>query len=113
MFEVTLQEGSTLRLLDLHIIQSPIGIRIYHADHIIEAIVEPYFQDRDTAQLFSVTSPFPTDSYFEQRVYEAHILVDPALRALEKKYGASLYHWNGVLLLVAIITRIGIGYAIL
>jgi hypothetical protein len=35
IFEVTLQEGVNLRFLNLRIIQSPIGISMYHTDHIV------------------------------------------------------------------------------
>jgi hypothetical protein len=48
IFEVTLQEGSVIHFLNLCIIQSPIGISIDQTDHIVETIVEPYSQDRDT-----------------------------------------------------------------
>jgi hypothetical protein len=63
-FEVTLQEGAILRFLNLRIIQSPAGISIDQNDHIVENVLDPYFQDCDTTELHSITSPFPTDSSF-------------------------------------------------
>jgi hypothetical protein len=113
LFEVTLQEGAILRFLNLRIIQSPVGISIDQTDNIAENVLDPYFQDHDTADLRSITSPFPTDTSFEQRIYEAPVLTGTALKAMELKHGGSLYHWNGVLLHVAITTRIDINYAVM
>jgi hypothetical protein len=113
LFEVTLQEGEILRFMNLRIIQSPVGIIIDHTDHIVENVLDPYFQDRDTAKRRSITGPFPTDTSFEQRLCEAPVLTGTALKAMELKHGGSLYHWNGVLLHVAITTRIDINYAVM
>jgi hypothetical protein len=104
MSDLTLQEGAILRFLNLRIIQRPAGISIDQTDHIVETIVEPYVKDRNTSTLISITSPFTTDSSFEQYLYEAPILVGPALRVVEIKYGGSLFHWNGFLLHVALTT---------
>jgi hypothetical protein len=82
LFELTLQEGSILRFLNLRIIQSPYGISIDQTDHLVDSIIEPYFKDRDVSKLLSITSPFPTDLSFEQLLYEAPILVGPALRKI-------------------------------
>jgi hypothetical protein len=113
MFEVTLQEGAILRFLNMRIIQIPAGISTDQTDHIVENIVESYFKNRDTSELRSITSPFPTDSSFEQRLYEAPVLTGAALNAVELEHGGSLYHWNGVLLHVAITTRVDINYAVM
>jgi hypothetical protein len=64
LFVVTLQEGANLWFLNLRIIQIPVGIIIDQTDHIVENVLDPYFQDRDTTELRSITSPFPTDSSF-------------------------------------------------
>jgi hypothetical protein len=95
MFDLSLQEGAILRFLNLQIVQSPAGISIDQMDHIVETIVHPYFKDQDTSTLISITSPFLTDSSFEQRLYEDPIPIGPALCAVETKYGGSLFHWNG------------------
>jgi hypothetical protein len=113
IFDLTLQEGTILRFLNLLIIQSPAGISIYQTDHIVETILELYFKDRDTSALISITSPFPTDSSFEKCLHEAPILVCTTLCDVETKYGGSLFHWNDVLLHVALTTRLDIGYAIM
>jgi hypothetical protein len=113
MFEVTLQEGAILSFLNLRITQSLVGIIIDHMDHVVETIFEPYFKDRDTNTLLPITSKFPTDSSFEKRLYESPVLAGSALHDDEQKYGGSLFHWNGVLLHVALTTRIGITYAIM
>jgi hypothetical protein len=46
----------------------------------------------------SITSLFTTDSSFEQRLFEAPVLTDSALRDVEHTYGGSLFHRNGILL---------------
>jgi hypothetical protein len=112
-FEVTLQEGAILHFLNLRIIQSPAGISIDQTDHIVEKIVTPYFKNQDTSTLVSITSPFQMDSSFEQSLYEALVLVVAALKKLEDQHGGSIYHWNGVLLHVAITTIVDINYAIM
>jgi hypothetical protein len=104
IFELTLHEGETLRLLNLRIIQSPQGIIIDQTDHIVDTIITPYFQSHD---------PFPTDSQFEHHLYDSPIITVSALHAVKKRYGGSLFHWNGILLHVTITTRIDLGYAIM
>jgi hypothetical protein len=113
LFEVTLREGAILRFLNLRITQSPAGISIDQTDHIVEKVHDPYFQDRDTAELRSITIPFPTDTSFEQRLYDDPVLTGTALKAMELKHGGSLFNWNEVLLHVAITTRININYAVM
>jgi hypothetical protein len=113
MFDLTLQQVAILHFLNLRIIQSPAGISIDQTDHIVKTIVEPYFKYRNTSALISITSPFLPDSSFEQRLYEAPILVGPALHVVETKYGGSLFHWSGFLLHVTLNTHLDIGYAIM
>jgi hypothetical protein len=113
MFDVTLQEGDILRFLNLCIIQSLADIIIDQNDHIVDSIMEPYFKDRNTSNLVSITGPFQMDSSFEQRLYEANVLTGYALRDVELQYGGSLFHWNGVLLHVTLTTRSYIGYTIM
>jgi hypothetical protein len=79
----------------------------------VETIVTPYYKNQDTSTLVSITGPLPTDSSFDQRLYEAPVLVGAALEKLEDQHGGSLYHWNGLLLHVAITTRVYINYAIM
>jgi hypothetical protein len=64
-------------------------------------------------ELRSITSPFPTDSTFEQRLYEAPVITGAALKVVELQHGGSFYHWNCVLLHVTITTRVDINYAIM
>jgi hypothetical protein len=87
LFEVTLQEGAILRFLNLRTIKSPAGISIYQTDHIVENVLDPYFQDRDTTDLRYITSPFPTNTSFEQSLYEAPVLTGTDLQAMEIKHG--------------------------
>jgi hypothetical protein len=110
---VILQEGAILRFLNLRIIPIPAGLSINQTDHIVENVLDPYFEDRDTTELRSITSPFPTDSSFEQRLYEASVLAGSDLQAMDLKHGGSLYHWNGVLLHESIMTCIDINYAVM
>jgi hypothetical protein len=74
IFELTLQEGETLRFLNLHIIQSPQGIIIDNTYHTVDAIITPYFHSQDTSKLLQITSHFPTDSQFERHLHDSPIL---------------------------------------
>jgi hypothetical protein len=71
------------------------------------------FQYRDTSKLLPITSPFLAYSQFERHLYDSPILTGSALHAVEKSYGGSLCHWNGILLHVTITTRMDLGYAIM
>jgi hypothetical protein len=113
LFKLTLQEGSVLSFLNLRIIQSPDGISIDQTDHVVDSIIEPYFKLRDISKLVRITSPFPTDTSFEQQLYESPVLTGSALRAIELKHHGSLYKWNGALLHAAIATRLDLGYAVM
>jgi hypothetical protein len=113
LFKLTSQESSVLRFLNLRIIQSPDGISIDHTDHVVDSIIEPYFMLRDVSKIVRITSPFPTDTSFEQQLYESPVLTGSALRAIELKHDGSLYKCNGALLRVAITTRLDLGYAVM
>jgi hypothetical protein len=97
----------------LRIIQSPNGISIDQTDHVVDSIIEPYFKLRDIFKLVRITSPFPTDTAFEQQLYESPVLAGSSLHAIELKHDGSLYKWNGALLHVAITTRLDLGYAVM
>jgi hypothetical protein len=113
IFELIIQEGETLRFLNLRIIQSPQGIIIDQTDHIVDSVIGPYFKSRDVSKLLPITIPFPTDSFFQNALYDSPILSGSKLHSLEKQYGGSLLHWNGALLHVALTTRVDLGYAIM
>jgi hypothetical protein len=99
-----------VRLFNLRVIQSPQGIIIEQTDHIVDTIIDTYFANRDVSKLIPITSPFPTDSQFERDLYDSPILTGSKLHTIEKQYGGSLFHWNGILLHVAITTRVDLGY---
>jgi hypothetical protein len=82
-------------------------------DHIVETIVEPSYKNHDTSLFLSIASPFPTNESFEHQLYEAPVLTGPVLRAVEHNFGGLLFHWNGMLLHVALNTHLDIGYAIM
>jgi hypothetical protein len=113
LFKLTLQEGSVLRFLNLRVIQSPNGISIDQTDHVVDSIIEPYLNLRDVSKLVRITIPSPTDTSFEQQLYESPILTGSALRSINLKHDGSLYNWNGALLHVAVTTRLDLGYAIM
>jgi hypothetical protein len=114
LFDMTLQEGATVRFLNLHAIQSPQGIIIDQTDHITDTIIDTYFANLYVSKLVPITSPFPTDSQFERDLYDSPILTVSKRRAIEKQYDdGSLYHWNDILLHVAITTQVDLGYAIM
>jgi hypothetical protein len=82
-------------------------------DHTVDTIIGPYVKYRDVSKLLPITSPIPTDSSFENALYGLHMLSGAKWNLLWKQYGGSLFHWNGALLHVAIITRVDLGYAIM
>jgi hypothetical protein len=110
---LTLQEGNIVRFLNLRIIQSPQGISIDQTDHIVDTVIGPYFQNRVTSKMLAITSPFPADSSFETTLYESPILAGSNLHRIEKHYGGSLFPWNGILLNVAVTTRVYLGHAVM
>jgi hypothetical protein len=113
LFDMTFQEGATVRFLNLRVIKSPQGIIIDHTAHIVDTIIDTYFVNRDLSKLVPITSPFPTNSQFERDLYDSPILTGSKLHTIEKQYGGSLFHWNGILLHVAITIRVDLGYAIM
>jgi hypothetical protein len=88
-------------------------IIIDQTHQIVDTIIGPYFKDRDTSKLLVITSPFPTDSQFDTKLYDSPILTGSALHKIERQYGGSLFHWNAILLHVTITTRIDLGYVIM
>jgi hypothetical protein len=74
IFELTLQEGDTLHLLNLSIIQSPHGIIIHQTDHIVDTVIGHYLKSRDVSKLIPITSPPPSDSSFANAFYDLPIL---------------------------------------
>jgi hypothetical protein len=79
MFDVTFKKSQSYGSSTSALFHSPAGINIDQTDHIFKTIVEPYFKDRYTSNLLSITSPFPTDASFEQHLYEASVLTGSAL----------------------------------
>jgi hypothetical protein len=113
LFVLTLQEGNSVHFLNLRIILRPKGISIDQTDHIVDTVLGSYFGNRDTSTMLVITSPFPTDCIFETTLCESPILTGSPLHRIEKKYGGSLFDWNGILLRVAITTRVDLGYAVM
>jgi hypothetical protein len=76
IFELTLKEGDMLRFLNLWIVQSPQGISLDQMDHILDTIIGHYFKSRDVSKLLPITSPFPTDSSFQNALRDSPILTN-------------------------------------
>jgi hypothetical protein len=81
-----------MRFLNLHTIQRPQGIIIDQINNIVDTILGPYLKSRDVTQMLPIMNPFPTDSHFEQDLYDSPIFAGSKLQALKKKYGGYLFH---------------------
>jgi hypothetical protein len=63
--------------------------------------------------LVPITSHFPIESQYERGLYDSPILTGSKLHAIEKQYDGSLFHWNGILLHIAITTWVDLGDVIM
>jgi hypothetical protein len=83
LFDLKVKEGSSLRFLNLRIVQSPHGISMDQTQHIKSRILHDYFNDIPTSSIPKIYYPFPLDSSFEQSLYEAPPLVGRDLQMKE------------------------------
>jgi hypothetical protein len=88
---MNLQEGATVRFVNLRVIQSPQGISFDQTDHILDTIIDTYFANRDVYKLVPITRTFPTDSQFERDPYDSPIITGSKLHAIEKNMASPCF----------------------
>jgi len=111
MFDLTTTTGSTLKFLNLRLIQTSCGISFDQTSHITNQILKPYFKDIPPASIPSRPYPFPIDPSFEQQLYEAPPLTGIDLLNTEKTYKHPFNHLVGQLMHIATISRPDLSYA--
>jgi hypothetical protein len=105
MFDLTSKQGSTLKFLNLRIVQSPLGVSFDQTQHITTQIIEPYFGKTPTTIVPRRLYPFPIEASFESTLYEAPLLSGLDLHNMEKKLGSSFNHLVGKLMHISGISR--------
>jgi hypothetical protein len=75
LFDLTVCEGSIVKFLNLHIVQSPAGISFDQMQHIWSVVLTEYFKDVDPASIKLQLFPFPLNPSFERDLYETAPLV--------------------------------------
>ena len=109
-FDITTEEGTTFKYLNLRIIQSQHGISFDQTDHILRTIVEKFFPALRCEMLKRVHTPFRTDNEFERDLCEMLPATPSQLVALVKKYGGTFPEILGQLMHVYVFTRSDLGY---
>jgi hypothetical protein len=95
MFDLTTATGSTLKFLNLRLIQTPCGISLDQTSHIMSQIIQPYFKDVPHTSIPNRQFPFPIEPYFEQDLFEAPPLTGIDLQNIERKYRYPFNHLVG------------------
>ncbi len=98
LFDLTCSDGSVLKFLDLHIIQSPAGIFIDQTEHIRNIILAEYFKGIPPSSIKFQAYPFPLEPSFEHRLYESIPLTGLALIKAVKCFCFSFGHIVGGLM---------------
>ena len=102
MFELTTQEGSVIKFLNLRIISSEKVISLDQTKHILDT-VEQYFPKLQHWK--KVNTPMRTDSKFEEEYAEAIPASAKELKDLEVEFGGSYLTLYGKLLHIATVSR--------
>jgi hypothetical protein len=110
-FDLTISQGSTLKFLSIHIIQSPCGVSFDQTKHIKSQILDSYFKNTSSTSIPHKAYPFPLEGHFEQLLFEAPPLTDIDLQCVEEKYGTSFNHQVGKLMHITTISRPDLSYA--
>jgi hypothetical protein len=110
-FDLTTNQGTTLKFLNMRIIQSPCGISFDQTKHIQSQILDTYFKDVPPSSIPHKPYPFPIEASFEQQLYESPPLTDIDLQNTEAKYKTSFNHLVGKLMHITTISRPDLSYA--
>ena len=112
-FKFTTQDGPIIRFLNFRIIQSHHGISIDQTEHTLQNILDDYWRDKDTSKLSWLSSPFPTISSFEIKLFDAIPLLPGEHTSLVKFHNGSLEKWVGALMNIRVGVRLDISYAVM
>ena len=95
VFSFKIKRGIELQFLNFRIIQSEHGISIDQANHILQSILNDYFDKNEKVKYES--SPFLLDSKFDYELYAALPMSEDELEKAKKKYNGKYNRWTGVL----------------
>jgi hypothetical protein len=110
-FDLTINQGTTLKFLDMRIIQSPCGISFDQTKYIQSQILDTYFKDIPPSSIPHRTYPFPIEASFEQHLYESPTLTDIDLQNTEAKYKTLSNHLVGKVMHITTISCPDLSYA--
>jgi hypothetical protein len=104
-FDLTINQDTILKFLNMRIIQSPCGISFDKTKHIQSQILDTYFKDIPPMSIPIKTYPFPIEASSEQNLYESPPLTDIDLQHIEEKYRTSFNHLVGKLMHITTISH--------
>ena len=100
VFSFKIKRGIKLQFLNFRIIQSEHRISIDQTNHIVQSMMNDYF-DKDEKVKYE-SSPFPLDSKFEYELFVALPMSEDELEKSEKKYNGKYNKWTGALQHIAV-----------
>ena len=107
-FELSVQIGSILHFLGLHIIQSDLGISIDQAEYTMD-LLHHYF-GHDVTHIKTQSTTMQYDNNFEMELFEALPLTPSELNACAIEFKGSYRFWTGQLMFLATNTRNDIAF---
>jgi hypothetical protein len=110
LFDLTCAEGSTIKFLNLRIVQSPARISFDQTEHKRLTFLEEYFRGVPPKSIPYQPFPFPIAPSFDKIFYESVPLVGIPLTTAVKCFGISFGHIVGVLMHINGISRPGLAY---
>jgi hypothetical protein len=113
LFDLTVSEGSLLKFLNLRIVQSPAGISFDQTQHIHNNILAEYFANVDPKSIKMQPYPFPLDSSFERRLFEAPPLTGIDVTNATKRFGFAFGHIVGGLMHISTISHPDLSYCVM
>ena len=100
-----------LQFLNFRVIQSEHGVSIDQSNHIIQSILNEYFDKDDKVKYES--SPFPLDNKFEYELYQSLPMTPEELEEAEKKYKGKYNKWTGALQHISVWSREDISHSVM
>ena len=111
VFSFKVTRGIEVQFLNFRIIQSEHGFLIDQTNHIIQSIMNDYF-DKDERVKYK-SSLFPLDSKVEYELYAALPMSEDGLEKSEKKYNGKYNKWTGELEHITVWSRQDISHAVM
>ena len=112
-FKFTTQDGPIIRFLNFRTIQSHHVISIDQTEHTLQNILDDYWIDKDNSKLSWLSSPFPTISSFEIKLFDEIPLLPGEKTSLVKFHNGSLEKWVGALMNIRVGVRLDISYSVM